>query len=40
MWVTKSDVKEEPVEEVKPVAPVKRKRVYKKKRVVKAPDEE
>lgn len=41
MWVTlKSDVKEEPVEEVAIAAPVKRKRVYKKKRVVKAPEEE
>lgn len=41
MWVTlKSDVKEEPVEEVKPAPPVKRKRVYKKKRVVKPPEEE
>ena len=41
MWVTlKSDVKEEPVEEVAPPAPVKRKRVYKKKRVVKTPEEE
>ena len=41
MWVTlKSDVKEEPVEEVVPAPPVKRKRVYKKKRVVKPPEEE